>query len=333
MTADVSIFCEDVMSLLGSVSENTFDGCLCDPPYHLIQASRRGSPRKNNPATPFGRTGGGERGFMGKVWDGGDIAFKTELWSEVLRALKPGAHLMAFGGTRTHHRLMCAIEDAGFEIRDCLMWLYGTGFPKSLNVGNGYGTALKPAWEPIILAMKPLDGTFAKNALDHGIAGLNIDASRIGNGVGRWPSNVLLDEESMAIFPDSEMPSSGVSGPIERRDESSQDSDNNGIGFKMKPGARRKDTGSVARFFYCAKASSAERGDYNTHPTVKPISLASYLARLILPPPGNRNLFVPFCGSGSEIIGALEAGWTEVLAVDSNPEYVAIAERRIGDKL
>ena len=114
-----------------------------DPPYHLTQASRRGSPRNNDPKTPFGRTRLGTRGFMGKTWDGGDTAFQHEFWAEVLRVLKPGEMLLAFGGTRTFHRLICAVEDAGFEIRDCLMWLYGSGFPKSLDIFKALAKAAK----------------------------------------------------------------------------------------------------------------------------------------------------------------------------------------------
>jgi len=192
--------CNDIMP---TFPDNYFTGIVTDPPYEL--------------------------GFMGRKWDASGVAFQIDTWKEVLRVSKPGAFLLAFGGTRTHHRLMCAIEDAGWEIRDCMQWLYGSGFPKSLdiskaidkaagtdrevvgtritNIGmqgnnfanksesgeieltipatpeaqewNGYGTALKPAWEPIIVAMKSVDGTFAENALNHGVAGLNIDKSRI----------------------------------------------------------------------------------------------------------------------------------------------------------
>jgi hypothetical protein len=211
---------------------------------------------------------------MGSQWDKGVPS--STVWAEVLRVLKPGAHLLAFGGTRTFHRLTCAIEDAGFEIRDCLMWLYGTGFPKSYDIckalnkntdadwssWSGYGTALKPAWEPCILAMKPIMTTFATNALTHGVAGINIDASRIDEAQ-RWPANLILDES-----------------------------------FTQK----------WSRFFYCAKASSAERdagldsipesifgvgalsdsgrgrNARNNHPCVKPIELNRYLANVILPP-------------------------------------------------
>ena len=115
--------------------------------------------------------------FMGKDWDHG-IPGK-HFWEVIMQACKPGAHLLAFGGTRTFHRLTCAIEDAGWEIRDCIMWTYGQGFPKSHNVGNGFGTALKPAWEPIILARKPLDGTVAANVQQYGTGALNIDGCRV----------------------------------------------------------------------------------------------------------------------------------------------------------
>lgn len=125
----------DLADGLPFLESDSMDGCFCDPPYHLTQASRGGSPRNNDPTTPFGRTRIGERGFMGKTWDGGDIAFRPETWAEVLRVLKPGASLLCFGGTRTYHRLACAIEDAGFEIRDSIVtWLYSQGFPKSHDI-------------------------------------------------------------------------------------------------------------------------------------------------------------------------------------------------------
>lgn len=237
----------DCLDALPHWPDNTFDLVCTDPPYHLTQGSRNGSPRTNNPNSPFGRHRvGGERaieskGFMGQEWDGGDLAFKPDVWREVLRVAKPGAYLTAFGGTRTYHRLACAIEDAGWEVRDCLMWLYGTGFPKSLDVSkaldkaaeanraklyDGYGTALKPSYEPVILARKPLVGTVAQNVQRYGTGGLNIDANRVHGGPsvggsisggtalgqgsgwnahnnrttqidrsmaqGRWPPNVLL---------------------------------------------------------------------------------------------------------------------------------------------
>jgi len=122
-----------------------------------------------------------ELGFMGKGWDASGIAYTEEMWGEVLRVLKPGGHLLAFGGTRTYHRMACAIEDAGFEIRDSIHWIYGTGFPKSKNLGDGRGTALKPAHEPVVVARKPLVGTVAANVQRYGTGALNIDGSRV-----RW---------------------------------------------------------------------------------------------------------------------------------------------------
>jgi hypothetical protein len=165
---------------------------------------------------------------MSKSWDSRGIAFDPETWRAALRILKPGGHLLAFGGTRTFHRLTCAIEDAGFEIRDCLMWLYGSGFPKSHNVGKamndgrhphpgdfrrrearaweGYGTALKPAWEPIILARKPLVGTVAANVLEYGAGALNIDECRIAT-TDRWEASGARSGESVAL-------SGGVDGSL-----------------------------------------------------------------------------------------------------------------------
>lgn len=184
--------CRDVVPQLDA----TFTACVTDPPYHLTQASRNGSPRQNDPATPFGRTRLGSAGFMGKTWDGGDVGQNRATWAALLAVVKPGAHLLAFGGTRTFHRMMCAIEDAGWGLRDTLMWLYGEGFPKSLDLSEkfmGYGTSLKPAWEPIVAAMRPLDGTFAANAEKHGVAGLNIDAARIQVRDGAYAKNCSGD--------------------------------------------------------------------------------------------------------------------------------------------
>lgn len=508
------------LDVLRSMPGASFDACLTDPPYGL--------------------TSGGGRGFMGNEWDA--RVPSLDVWAEVLRTLKPGGMLMAFGGTRTFHRLTCAIEDAGFEIRDCIAfaWIYGSGFPKSHNFGckcsratvqyshgiqsqdvrvlrpemdtadavpgsaeplllnglfagdeglrakegrprnkvlrvrkdvsftaepqrsrnhaelleevqredtsksayrtlgkhegpqakgradgtlqpgvegrrdfqaeqgqlhrpevcplppgssgdgtegrlcdgapsgygwtsrpntealgsgspqgpqhaeqhnrepgtipeqrgtqagrgicetcggvvgfEGFGTALKPAFEPIVLGMKPLDGMFADNALKHGVAGLNIDGSRIGTSkdvphspsrhrdtrchgqygsedgtasgfnpnIGRWPSNLLLDEDAAAHL------------------------------------------GEPARFFYVAKASTSERNSAGTnqHPCVKPVRLATYLATMLLPPERDtpRRLLVPYSGSGSEIIGALRAGWDQVEGIENVDEYVKLSRSRI----
>ena len=397
----VNADCRVVMTMM---DENSVDSIVCDPPYGLS--------------------------FMGKGWDHGVPG--QEFWVEALRVAKPGAYLLAFGGTRTHHRLMVAIEDAGWEIRDCVMWVYGSGFPKSRDIGKdfdkglrevvgvqqapghakenvaqgaqtrthtefpkyskdavtdlakqwqGWGTALKPAWEPIILARKPIQGTVAANVQRFGTGGLNIDGCRVdasdkakfptgtvsetesvfggGNGryadrprsedenpSGRWPANLIHDgsDEVLACFPDSKgqladvsdtAPSaktSNVYGMMKREGEPSQDDANEGeVGFKMKPGARRLDSGSAARFFYCAKASKSDRnsGSVNcTHPTVKPTALMRYLCRLITPPGGI--ILDPFMGSGSTGKAALKEGFGFVgIELDEEHGYFDIACARI----
>jgi DNA modification methylase len=150
----------DCLEALATLPESSIDAVVTDPPYHLTQVSRGGSPRKNDPESPFGRHHIGERGFMGRVWDGGDVAFRPETWAEILRVAKPGAHLLAFGGTRTWHRLACAIEDAGWEIRDTIMWVYGTGFPKSLNVQQAINKAARGVPQGVADPKSPNHGKF-----------------------------------------------------------------------------------------------------------------------------------------------------------------------------
>jgi len=372
----------DVLDALRAMPDNSFHGCLTDPPYGLS--------------------------FMGHQWDHGVPS--VEVWREVLRVLRPGAHLLAFGGTRTFHRLTCAIEDAGFEIRDCMSWLYGSGFPKSLDVGKvapafaGHGTALKPAWEPIIVARKPLEGTVAANVQRWGCGALAIDACRIevigkkseggrthggalrsedgrtmgyglrsgsnSDGLGRWPANVVLDEEAGAAL-DAQ---SGKRPSASNTKPSTGGTIMSGLSGEARPNGYRAfangnpyrgENGGASRFFYCAKASRAERdaglegfaaasggeathredgspgtrspragagrngGSRNVHPTVKPLALAAYLARLILPPVEGTRLLVPFCGSGSEMIGGLRAGWSHVEGIDSWDVAVRIARARL----
>lgn len=181
----------DCIEVMRTMPDASVDAIVTDPPYHLTTGKKSGSgPASVNLDTPYGRARIGT-GFMGMTWDGGDIAFSVELWTEALRVLKPGGHLLAFSGTRTYHRMACAIEDAGFEIRDQLMWVYGSGMPKSRNVakydlqGNdaarweGWGTGLKPSHEPVVMARKPLVGTVAANLLAYGTGALNIDLCRI----------------------------------------------------------------------------------------------------------------------------------------------------------
>ena len=167
------------------------DSVVTDPPYHLTSIVERFGKEGSAPAQ-FGTDGAYKRsstGFMGKEWDGGDIAFRQETWELAYKLLKPGGHLLAFSASRNYHRMAVAIEDAGFEIRDQIMWIYGSGFPKSLNLGDGWGTALKPAHEPIVMAKKRLEGTNKQNKDKYGPGGINIDGCRIEGEVKRPDTN------------------------------------------------------------------------------------------------------------------------------------------------
>ncbi|MCA3704278.1 MAG: site-specific DNA-methyltransferase [Methylobacterium sp.] len=307
----------------------SIDSVVTDPPYALVSIVKRfggeNAAPVNNAGTKAGNNGDpyarAAAGFMGKKWDTGETAFSVDFWREVLRVLKPGEHLIAFGGTRTYHRLAVAIEDAGFEIRDQIGWLYGSGFPKSHDVSKaidkaagaereivgayavtrefkgrdyvgdasrasevnitapatdaarqwqGWGTALKPAWEPIVLARKPLIGTVAANVLAHGTGAINVDGCRVGTEVlapsvrgvskigtfegadgnvtpervGRWPANICHDgsEEVLAAFPDAD-------GAVSNGRKGKNGVGNWGHGEREQaPGYA--DTGSAARFFY-----------------------------------------------------------------------------------
>ena len=166
------------------------DSVVTDPPYHLTSIVERYGKEGSAPAKD--RDGLYQRqakGFMGKEWDGGDIAFRKETWELAYKLLKPGGHLLAFSASRNYHRMAVAIEDAGFEIRDQIMWIYGSGFPKSLNLGDGWGTALKPAHEPIVMAKKRLEGTNKQNKDRYGTGGINIDECRIEGEVKRPDTN------------------------------------------------------------------------------------------------------------------------------------------------
>lgn len=232
---------------------------------------------------------------MGKSWDRSGVAFDSETWRVVLDALKPGGHLVAFGGARTFHRMTVAIEDAGFEIRDCLSWLYGSGFPKSHNLDgkwDGWGTALKPAWEPIILARKPFRGTVAANVAEHGTGAINVDGCRIdgpawsrpttqnirGGGFnssqgkneeaprhsdsGRWPANVVIDEDAAAAIDaqSGERPSGGGNRfHQDTRGGKYNIGGGNGRLDVESRNMRPPSTGGASRFYYCAKASRSER--------------------------------------------------------------------------
>jgi DNA modification methylase len=476
----------DCIEVLKEFPENHFDACVTDGPYDL--------------------------GFMGKTWDSTGVTFQKATWEIVLRTLKPGAHLLAFGGTRTHHRLTCALEDAGFEIRDCLMWLYGSGFPKSLDVSKaidkartedeepvravcrfvrarmgelglvskdltavfghcnprlidhwaardtdsqptlptpeqwdrlraalsldtemdaevqrlnarkgtrgdawrnaevvgehvgeapglvgkrfstedrslreatdaaarwqGWGTALKPAWEPIILARKPLQGTVAENVLKWGTGGLNVDGCRIGTQVetwprtrskpeggggihynesvpsktvetgasppGRWPANLILDEESAALLDEQSGESEERARTVTRNVRSSEE-----WGFNRKESDTWQtyaDAGGASRFFYTAKAGRDEREEgipgrvlkprhgrqgaarANFHPTVKPLDLMRYLVRLVTPPGGL--VLDPFLGSGTTLLACRLEGFSG-FGIEKGAEYEKIIQGRL----
>lgn len=345
---------DDCLNALKTFSDNSIDSVVTDPPYHLTSIVKRFGATNAAPAK-FGKDGAFARasaGFMGQTWDGGDIAFRVELWSEIFRVLKPGGHVLAFSGTRTYHRMACAIEDAGFEIRDQIGWAYGSGFPKSRNIGNGWGTALKPAWEPICVARKPLIGTVAENVLTHGTGALNIDGCRVEGikpqvtqGInsnatsfnvakerrisgdpseGRWPANLIHDgsDEVLAVFPDS-----SITG---KRTEASRNATVEGTTWLNNNHKSQEylDSGSAARFFYCAKTSKKERGEGNNHPTVKPIALMAYLCRLVTPP--NGIVLDPFMGSGSTGIAAQNEGF-DFIGIEREESYFKIASNRIED--
>lgn len=358
----VTVHHGDSREVLKGIPDASIDSCVTDPPYALVSISKRFGAEGASPAKS-GKTGAYARasaGFMGQKWDTGETAFDPAFWAEVLRVLKPGAHLIAFSGTRTYHRMACAIEDAGFEIRDQIGWLYGSGFPKSHNQSGeweGWGSALKPAWEPIVLARKPLIGTIAANLEEHGTGALNIDASRIGVGEGgardgeesaarrytdagstnfapmpgprggdakgRWPANVIHDgsEEVVDAFPEA---------PGQQRAVGPEHGAKSSVNVYGDYGARdhfapRGDSGSAARFFYSAKADAADRCG-SKHPTVKPIDLMAYLCRLVTRPGGT--VLDPFAGSGSTGMACLREGFDCIL-IEREAQYVADIHRRL----
>ena len=476
----------DCLDVIASLPDESIDATVCDPPYALVSIGKRfGAAGATAPKA--GKSGAYQRaaaGFMGKKWDTGETAFAVEFWAQALRVLKPGGHVVAFGGTRTYHRLACAIEDAGFEIRDQLAWCYGTGFPKSHDVakgiqsrrvedavpvrsicrairaamdakglkssdlvpafggchprlidhwaardtdsqpslptweqwlllkglldlgedldaevwrldgrkgtpgtawseaqilgeksGNlpgfagtrfaatdatiraaspeaepweGWGTALKPSWEPIVLARKPLVGTVAENVLRYGTGALNIDGCRVGSDArsrstgqqisqnrsmaganyareivgtveGRFPANIVTDgsDEVLSAFPDA-------GGGFGRRGAGGQNGVYSPIGGTMQS-VGFGDSGSAARFFYSAKADSDTRLG-SKHPTVKPVDLMQWLCRLVTPPGGT--VLDPFAGTGTTGEAAWREGFCAVL-IEREAEYCSDIARRM----
>ena len=388
----------DCIETMKAMPPESVDAIVTDPPYGL--------------------------GFMGKKWDGLPPSLE---WAEACyRVLKPGGHIAAFGGTRTWHRLAVAIEDAGFEMRDSLAWLYGSGFPKSMNVGkaidkaagaerevigskiglpgyhlngkgeagpayrsglqkvtseqradaaaitapatpeakqwDGWGTALKPAFEPIVLARKPLaEKTVARNVLAHGTGAINVDACRIGTTVetwpatrsyggdpsevaftktaggvqraqstgsapsGRWPANVLLDQHAAAwVDEQSGITQSPTSTGRGAGGQNGMYSPIGGQGTVPAPG----DKGGASRFFYSAKAPKSERPNVDgvQHPTVKPLAIMRWLIRLVTPPGGV--VLDPFAGSGTTIEAALIEGFDPV-GIEMEPDYLPLIQHRI----
>lgn len=432
----VTLYGGDSRDILKQLPDNSIDSVVTDPPYALVSIQKRFGGANAKPTRDGDVYSRSSAGFMGKNWDTGETAFAVEFWYEVYRVLKPGGHVVAFSGTRTYHRMACAIEDAGFEIRDqCkwmheddserdaflaslndeqraqfvklfeehgagqLSWTYGSGFPKSHDVSKdldkragfwrgkagaikketvgqpakgteyeradkgdpitdaarqwqGWGTALKPSWEPICLGRKPLIGTVAENVLAHGTGALNIDATRVGSeggtrfpraadksetasvggylnakagapiDAGRWPANLCHDgsDEVVAAFPQAPG-QQRYTGP----EYGSKDSVNvYGFYGPVKAAHPRDNGGSAARFFYTAKADKLDRIG-SKHPTVKPVDLMQWLCRLVTPPGGV--VLDPFAGSGSTGEAAWREGFRCVL-IEREEEYQAdIAER------
>ncbi|WP_318491910.1 DNA-methyltransferase [Photobacterium leiognathi] len=387
----LNLMCGDCLDMMKNIEDNSIDSIVTDAPYGLS--------------------------FMGKAWD--KNVPSTLVWEECYRVLKPGGYLLCFAGTRTQHRMACNIEDAGFEIKDMIAWIYGSGFPKSMDISKqidkkngvkptdtgetkrtnsrkarqgdelvgaqsieslkhvpitkptseeakqweGWGTALKPALEPITVARKPHKGTIANNVLLHGVGGLNIDACRVPAGTdyhdmnvtqggdlrsggimgrtdqdrnttfkpkdGRFPANLVHDgsDEVLAVFPAKAGACAKVKGSEQSKVHSNTYSQRDRV-----EGVFYGDKGSAARFFYCAKAAPSERhygmpeGVKNDHPTVKPIALMQWLIKLVTPIGGLT--FDPYMGSGTTGLAAIKEG-VNFVGIELDNDYFTIAKARI----
>ena len=398
--------CLDVMRSLPACS---VDAVVTDPPYGIrfmgkawdgadieAEVSERRAHKSHDPS---GGPNGGHKSAAAEAgkYDTSPTANQafqewTRLWAiEAMRVLKPGGWLLSFASTRTYHRMTVGLEDAGFEIRDQIGWAFGSGFPKSHN-GDWGGTALKPAWEPIALARKPLIGTVEANWREHGTGALNIDGCRVlaekmapntgagglprrhadeqrGPGLvaqphdlGRWPANLIHDgsDEVVSLFPAN----AGAQSPVKGTERSAASMGLITGERGRVPGEFHGDTGSAARFFYCAKAAASDRDEglddepdrilavsnqakaelargnlhqgnsgmntakvrKNNHPTVKPTDLMRYLCRLVTPAGGV--VLDPFTGSGSTGKAAVLEG-LQFIGAEREADYVAIARTRI----
>jgi predicted methyltransferase len=375
----VQLYHGDCLDVMASLPDASVDAIVTDPPYGL--------------------------GFMGKEWDA--LPPGIEWAEQCLRVLKPGGYLLAFGGTRTWHRLVVSVEDAGFEIRDSIAWLYGSGFPKSLDVSKaidkaagaereitreatrtliagdtisfdqrsstererrdtpvtaaaawqGWGTALKPAFEPVVVGHKPLIGTVAANVQQHGVGALNIDGCRIGTEsrvnpaagnkaggaslnmsavgmpqnvearetVGRWPANVILDESQAAAL--DEQSGNRPSGGNPNGERACVGLRGN-VFEKQTASPREASKGGASRFFYVAKAPASQRPkvDGVAHPTVKPLDLMRWLVRLVTPPSGT--VLDPFLGSGTTAEACIVEGF-QCIGIERDETYIRLAVTRL----
>lgn len=347
------LFGGDNRVLMANMGDNTVDAVVTDGPYELVSIRKRfGGP--NSAPQQFGTDGAyarAARGFMGQTWDGTGIVNDPAFWAEVLRVLKPGGWLLSFGGTRTYHRMACAVEDAGFEIRDMLEWLYGSGFPKG-SVVDGWGPALKPGHEPICMARKPFKGSIANCRAAWGTGALNIDGCRVPFA-DEADEREAKDKNQHGAFGSGAM-TNVVYGVFDKPRD-----DYNAPGRFPANVLHDGLDDDWARFFYCAKASNRDRDEgcdtlppmaagmasensgqhitrrdegyevaqrANGHPTVKPVALMQWLCRLVTPPRGI--VFDPFTGSGSTGKAAMLEGFRFVGA-EMTPEYLPIAQARI----
>ena len=307
-------FNSDCVKFSDEYDGELFDAVVTDPPYGIE--------------------------YLGNSWDSykNCVAFKEETWRSISKTLKPGGYLLIFGASKTFHRLTCAVEDSGLKIKDVLMWLYGQGMPKSQNMGKknsdweGWGTGLKPCYEPILLAQKPIEEkTIIKNLEKHGVGAINIEESRLDSG--RWPGNVIHDgsdevEEQFAKF--------GERGNGWSRNYGVEDYQGRQYGGGVFGGGgyigetTYCDEGTASRFFYSTKSSVKERTHNrtveNNHPTVKILELMKYLIKLITPTGGT--VYDPFAGSGTTLIAAKDAGFNSV-GVEMSEEYCEIIKNRI----